>query len=143
RRVLALTGPESARRLVVRSLESAPAADLAVVATSALLPSDQDPRVRLIVFRIEHRGGAPVNRIAFWWKRGWTVAVPGEITYQGGTVLDRPLREGESFEVAIPVHDPFVTDDLWIAGDVVDSQPWNNVDNYARPDRRRGRAVSR
>ncbi|HEY0594114.1 MAG TPA: hypothetical protein VGF40_20250, partial [Thermoanaerobaculia bacterium] len=47
RRVLALTGPESARRLVVRSLESAPAADLAVVATSALLPSDQDPRVRL------------------------------------------------------------------------------------------------
>jgi hypothetical protein len=144
KRALVLTGPESARRLVVRSLETASAADLAIVATGALLPSDRYSYERLVVFRIEHRGGAPVKRIAFWWEREWrTVTIPGEISYQGGTVLDRTLREGESFEVAVPIHESFMTDDLWIAGDVVDSQPWNNVDTYAPPDRRRGRTVSR
>lgn len=143
KRVLVLTGPESARRLVIRSFETAPAADLAVVATGALLPSDRYSYERLVVFRIEHRGGAPVNRIALWWSRGWTVMIPGETTWQGGTVLDRPLREGESFEVAIPINEWFVTDELWIAGDVVDSHPSNNVDGYRRPARPRGRTVSR
>lgn len=142
RRILVLTGPESERRLVIRSLESAPAADLAVVATGALLPGDPSYRP-LLVFRIEHRGGAPVTRIALWWERGWTVIVPGETTaWQGISVLDRTLREGESFEVAIPIHEAFVTDDLWIAGDVVDTHPSNNVDNYQAP-RRRGRVVLR
>ncbi len=142
KRFLVVTGPESARRLVIRSHESAPEADLAVVATGALLPADRSYD-RLVVFRIEHRGGAPVSRIALWWSRGWTVTVPGETTWLGGTVLDRPLRAGESFEIAVPINEWFITDDLWIAGDVVDGIPWNNADGYRRPERSRGRIVAR
>ncbi len=152
-RILLLVGPDTARQLVIRSVESPAAADLAVVATGVLLPGT-DGNERRAVFRIGHRGGAPVNRIEFRWSTDHRiVAVPGD-TWQSvtrigdmvgayGTVLEKTLREGESFEVAIPVHLWMLSADLWIAGDVLDEFPANNVDRAQEPLRPRRRAARR
>jgi hypothetical protein len=135
--------PADPARLFIRFLGDPPAAiaDLAIVATGAVLPGYYG--AAHATFRVEHRGGAPVSRIELW--SSLPVSEPGDPSpgWTPTLTLDRELREGESFEVLLRVYPESANPPLWVAGDVLDPVPANNVDRYERPVRPRGRLVGR
>ncbi len=139
---------DNPRRLFIRRAEPAAIADLAVTATGAIVP---DSRMHLLMFRIEHAGGAAVDRIELWSKNGILLSGAGEPA-KTRIVLDRRLSPGESFEVGVRVDFSlqhrfdgrfWIEPTLWVAGDAIDKNPANNHAQYERPMRPRERAVGR
>jgi hypothetical protein len=124
--------------LVIRSLdEPQRSADLAVVATGEITPSStSSPSIGFYAtFRIEHRGGAPVHAIDLW-SDDLIFGVPD--LPKG---FDVDLEAGESITVEVGIPRDNFGGSLWVAGDVVDSLPANNVDSVG--PRLKRRTVSR
>lgn len=141
---------DSPRRLFIRRAEPAAIADLAVTATGAIVP-DSTNRMHLLMFRIEHAGGAPVDRIELWSKNGIVLSGAGEPA-KTRIVLDRRLSPGESFEIGVRVDFSYqyewdgrfwVEPTLWVAADAIDTNVASNHAQYERPTRPRERAVGR
>lgn len=141
---------DSPRRLFIRRAEPAAFADLAVTATGAIVPDSKNRR-HLLMFRIEHAGGAAVDRIELWSNHAIVLSGTGE-TAETRIVLDRRLSPGESFEVGVRVDFSlqhrfggqfWIEPTLWVAGDAIDTNPANNHAQYERPARPRERAAGR
>jgi hypothetical protein len=91
-------------------------------------------------FRVEHRGGAPITQLDFW--SGTDQRTPASLILDGSLhfipkVVVVAMRQGDSIEVQVQLHNPHATPFLWVAGDAVDPAPLNNGGAFERPMRRR------
>lgn len=118
-------------RLVIRSLdEPLPrTADLAVAATGEIVAAANPSGGFLATFRVEHRGGAPVRALDVWSDRTiYMIPIAPSA---------KPFEVGDAITITVSFPRATFGASLWVAGDVIDPIPANNVATIAPRERRR------